>query len=308
MKTVAILGSIADEHSQYVAQAVTDVGGQAWIVETSRVPEHSTLSWHDGEVWSDGRPLHECRCFYLKAIHLSLPTHDPQAFSHRNFEIWHEQYAAERERHSFLASIFRCLHAEERCFVNPIETFDLHFLKLFQLSLLRSQQIPVPASLATSDPNAVMAFVEQYPSVIYKPLSGGALVRRFSVRDQTPERLQLLRNAPVLFQEEVKGEEFRAYVLDGEPVAAVQIPTEGVVDAREALEHARPATLPTEAWELAIRTAQTLGVIFGAVDMRLSTDGRWVILECNPTPAITYFDTHDKLIVSRLAAYLLEHA
>lgn len=83
-------------------------------------------------------------------------------------------------------------------------------------------------------------------------------------------------HCPVLFQEEILGEEFRAYVLDGEPVGAFSLPTEGLVDAREAVDQARPAVIPEEAWTLCVRAASVLGLSWTAVDMRRQADGRFV--------------------------------
>jgi glutathione synthase/RimK-type ligase-like ATP-grasp enzyme len=309
VKTVAVIGSSNDEHTRYVAEAIQRRRARVILIETARVPESATLSWEQGQVRYQGESLEDVRSFYLKRVQLSLPVPEASELPERNFSTFQEQYVAERERQSLLLSVLRALRRQGRTFVNPVEAMELHYLKLHQLALLMRNKVPVPISLGTSDPEAVRAFVQKHGSVIYKPLAGGALVRRISEADLTPERLELLGNCPVLFQEEVKGDEFRAYVLDGEPVAAFRIPTDGVVDARQNLERVRPAQLPEEAWRICLRGARALGLLFTAVDLRRDEDGRFVALEFNPTPAISFFDDPRRgKVISRLAEYLVAKA
>ncbi|RYZ37875.1 MAG: hypothetical protein EOO71_26270 [Myxococcaceae bacterium] len=140
-------------------------------------------------------------------------------------------------------------------------------------------------------------------------LHGGALVQKIGEADLTEERMALLANCPVLFQQQIQGDEFRAYVLDGEPVAAFRIPTEGVVDARQNLDKVKPGRLPKEAWELCIRGAKALGMVFTAVDLRRTPEGAFVALEFNPTPAISFFDDpRDGKVITRLSSYLVAKA
>lgn len=308
-KTVAVIGTGEDEHTRYVAAAVERRRARVVLIDTAQVPESASLSWERGSVRYRGERLDEIRSFYLKRVQLSLPLPDPSGLPERNFSTWQEQYIAERERQSFLMSVLRSLRRPGCSFVNPVETIELHYLKLHQLSLLQRHKVPVPISLGSCDPEAVRAFVAQHGSVIYKPLGGGAMVQRVSEADLSPERLQLLLNCPVLFQAEVKGDEFRAYVLDGEPVAAFQIPTDGVVDARQNLARVRPARIPEEAWRICVRGARALGLVFTAVDLRRDADGRFVALEFNPTPAISFFeDPRRGKVISRLAEYLVAKA
>ena len=309
MKTVVVIGSRNDEHTRYVAEAVERRRARALLVETANVPEFATLTWERGSVRYQGERLEDLRSFYVKRLQLSLPVPDPSGLTERNFGTWQEQLIAERERQSFLLSVLRSLRQPGRAFVNPLESIELHYLKLYQLALLQKHKVAVPPSLATSDPLAVRDFVHKHGSVIYKPLGGGALVRRVGEEDLTDERLQLLSNCPVLFQAEIRGDEFRAYVLDGEPVAAFRLPTEGVVDARQNIERVKPAKLPEEAWKLCIRGARALGMVFTAVDLRRDEEGRFVALEFNPTPAISFFeDPRRGKVISALAGYLVAKA
>ncbi|RKH89760.1 hypothetical protein D7Y21_09180 [Corallococcus sp. AB045] len=308
-KKVVVIGSRSDDATRFVAEAVERRRARAIVLETDRVPDSAALSWEDGEVHWDGECLSDLRSFYLKLVRLSLPVPEAEALSERNFPRWQEQYLAERERQSFLHSVLRSLHRRGGSFVNPLEAVELHYLKLQQLALLRRHRIPVPSTLATASPDAVREFVARHRAVIYKPLSGGALVRKVEEADLTEARLQLLANCPVLFQEQIQGDEFRAYVLDGEPVSAFHIPTDGVVDARQNLHRVKPARLPKEAWAVCLKGAKALGMVFTAVDLRRTSDGAFVALEFNPTPAISFFDDpRDGKVITRLASYLVSKA
>lgn len=309
MKQVAIIGTRGDDATRYVAAAVERRGATPLLMETEAIPDALSLTWDEGRVQLGPSPLSDVRAFYVKTLRLSLPLPEPAALAERNFERWQEQYLAERERQSLLYGVLHSLSLDASTFINPVQAIAAHGLKLQQLDRLRRSGLPVPATLASSSPDAVRDFASRHPSVIYKPLAGGAVVRRLEAADLEDERLGLLGNCPVLFQAEIPGEEFRVYVLDGEPVAAFQIPTEGVVDARANLAQVRPAELPPDAWELCVKAAGTLEMVFTAIDMRRTPEGGWVLFECNPTPAISFFDDpHEGVVVSRLADHLVSHA
>ncbi|MBI4821389.1 MAG: hypothetical protein HY791_34335 [Deltaproteobacteria bacterium] len=308
MKRVGIVGASTDVHTAYLAAGISRIGAEPVVVHTDLVPRHHRLTIDDHEVRYEGVSLSELRVLFLRRIQQTLPIFDPDSMSLSGLPTWPERYVAERERQSLLASAFQVLE-RERLVVNSTSAINLHFLKMDQLRILAQRGVRVPRSLATSDPDEVVSFVEREGEVIYKPLAGGALVRSLRPVDLTPSKLATLRHAPSLFQERIPGDEHRAYVLDGEPLAAFEIPCEGVVDAREALDRARPAELSERSWDECVRASRALGMIFGAIDLRHSADGAPVVLEVNPTPAISFYDDPETgAVISRLAAYLVAHA
>lgn len=308
-KTVGVIGSSDDVHAGHVIEAIRARGAEALLVETDQFPESRRLTYVDGAVHYEGRCLDELKVFYVKKIHHALPATDIEELRRRNFPTWEEQYVAARERQSFLTAVLRSMQVPGRLFVNRLESFDVHFLKLHQTSILARAGVPVPPTLATNDPAALRAFAARHTSVIYKPLGGGAMVRRLTVEDLEDARAELLGNCPALFQAEVLGEEFRAYVLDGEPVAAFHLPTEGVVDARESIDRVTPAEIPDDAWTMCIHAAKVLGLHFAAADFRRTAEGGWCVFELNPTPAISFFDDpKGGKVIARLADHLVAHA
>jgi glutathione synthase/RimK-type ligase-like ATP-grasp enzyme len=67
--------------------------------------------------------------------------------------------------------------------------------------------------------------------------------------------------------------------------------------------------LPAELAERSVALAQSLGLEFAGVDLRMPPDGEPVCLEVNPSPAFSYYEMAAGLpIAAALARYLVEAA
>ena len=306
---MVVVSSAADQHARHVVNAIERAGAEVCYLDPAMVPERLPLSWTEERITLGERSLEEIRSVYIKSVRYSLPVVDPRDAAERAFCRWQDKLIAERERHAFLGAILRNFRVHGATVVNPLETFDLHFMKPYQLAVLFRAGFPVPKSVATCDPEAVQTFAAKFDEVIYKPIGGGAHVRLLTESDLTPERLGLLCKAPVLFQERIPGREFRAYVLDGEPVQAFEVPTAEHVDVRANLRHTQPASLPENVWEACVRAADHLGLVFSGIDLRIRPDESFAILELNPTPAISFYDDPvEGVVITRLADFLVRHA
>jgi glutathione synthase/RimK-type ligase-like ATP-grasp enzyme len=166
-----------------------------------------------------------------------------------------------------------------------------HFRKCEQLDALRSAGVPVPATLATNDPHAVVEFAREMGAVVYKPLAGGGRCRRLTDADLSAERLGRLAAAPVLFQAEVPGTNIRVYVVGGVVAAAYEIVSDEL-DYRGAEADVRPVLLgPVEA-DACRRAAAACGMSFTGLDLRRRPDGSFAVLECNPSPMFAGIQRH----------------
>jgi glutathione synthase/RimK-type ligase-like ATP-grasp enzyme len=305
-KTVAVVGS--DINADYVADAVEALNARALRIDPRRAQGAPSLTWEGRSARYGDEPLGGIRCVYVKSIALGLPYFNPYERDLGRGDSWPERYVSEREQHALTTAILRSLAVQGAHFVNPVEQHDLHHLKLHQLELLARVGIEVPESLATADPEALRAFAARYKGVIYKPLAGGTLVRKLSKDDLKPARLKLLASAPVLFQEQIAGDELRVYVLDSEVVAAFVAPTQGLVDVREKLERFKPARMTREEQDICVKAAKTTGLVFSGLDVRRSKRGL-VVLECNPTPAIAFHDDpRTGRVITALASHLVARA
>lgn len=182
-----------------------------------------------------------------------------------------------------------------------------HDLKPFQVSQFAAEDVPVPATLVTSDPERARAFVDRHGEVVYKPVTGGAAPSRLTAAELTDAKLDRLANAPVQFQEYVPGEDVRVYFLDDEVIAASEYVTDAwshktvegdPADAERV--HLRPAV--REAVE---RAATRSPLQFGAADVRL-TDDSFALLELNPGPRFAFHDRDAKTdVAGRIADALV---
>lgn len=309
MKTVAVIAAGADETAVGAQRALERLGARVVFVDTAAVPERAALSLEDGRVTFDGAPLSDVRAAYVKSVHLAVPVYDVESLGARRPTSWPARWVAERERHALLTSALRTLEADGVHLVNPSSRFELHLLKPLQTELLARARVPVPESLATCDADAVRAFAARHGDVVYKPLGGGALVRRLEAKDLAPSRLARLTTAPVLFQRRIVGDEWRVYVLDGEVVGAFRVPAKAVVDARDALAKASRAKPPRSVASAAVRAAKALGLVFTGVDVKVDEHGAPYVLECNPTASVSFYEAPaTSRILRALAAHLVRHA
>lgn len=274
------------------------------------------MSVHDGVPTVTGVDISSVACWYVRSLPLPLPfqplgpelVDQPGATVEDLVVRADRAYAAGRERRSFLFSFLLSLERRGTVFVNPPARFSQHFLKLDQLERLRTAQIPVPRSLATNDPEAVIQFARAIPGgIVYKPLAGGGACRRVTEDDLRPERLRLLATAPVLFQEEIPGRNLRAYVVADTLVASYEIVSEEL-DYRGAETSVVVTPLTAEEADASTRAARACDLPFTGIDIRRRPDGTFAVLECNPSPMFSGIEriTADTSVSRALSDLLID--
>jgi hypothetical protein len=172
--------------------------------------------------------------------------------------------------------------------------------KLRQLRLAGALGFDVPATLVTDEPSEALAFWRaQRGRCITKPVS--TLSMRLSGLSRTFARftepitlrdiaaLQSVRLGPTLLQAYVdKRVELRVTVV-GERVFAAEIHSQAAAhtrhDWRKYDRGSAPyhvTVLPSEIAARCVAMTRALGLRFGAIDLVLAPDGRYVFLEINP--------------------------
>lgn len=277
--TSGIIGPATDPQVGCVAAALRRRGVEPVLLDLGRFPHGLRLSVRDGAAAGDGLEPGHVGAWYVRSLPLPLPFRVRGADDHaRRFEL-----AAGRERRSFLAGFLAAVAAAGAALVNPPDRMAQHFRKLEQLAALRAAGVPVPATLASNDPQAVREFARAVGAVVYKPLAGGARCRRLSPADLAADRLRLLARAPVLFQAEVPGANIRVYVVGGAVVAAYEIVSDAL-DYRGAETDVRAVPLATAEADACLRAAAACEMPFTGIDLRRRPDGGFAVLECNPSP------------------------
>lgn len=282
--TTGIVGPTDDPQVAAVADELRRRGHEPLVLDLSRFPGDLALSVRDGVASARHLDLPSVGSWYVRSLPLPLPFRVPQPAGPGGERTARIRYAAGRERRSFLAGFVSALQAGGARFVNPPAAMAQHFRKVEQLDALRTAGVPIPATLATSDPDAVRDFAREAGGpLVYKPLAGGGRCRALTVADLEPDRLHLLTRSPVLFQAEIPGTDIRVYVVDGRIAAAYEIVSEQL-DYRGAESAVLPTTLGAAERAACLRAAGACDMAFTGIDLRRRPDGGFAVLECNPSP------------------------
>jgi len=125
--------------------------------------------------------------------------------------------------------------------------------KPYQARLMTNAGLAVPDLLVTTDPQKARAFVAEHRKVVYKSISGvRSIVSMLDAeRPSDMARLEAVAHGPVQLQRWVAGRDVRVHLVS--------------------------------------LTAQ-LGLLVSGIDLLLTPDGRWFILEVNPSPGFTFYE------------------
>jgi hypothetical protein len=164
--------------------------------------------------------------------------------------------------------------------------------KVHQLRVAQETGLEIPRTLVTNDPDEARAFAAAHErsGVAYKTFLPGFHDWRETrvLRSEELADLETVRYAPVIFQEYVPLRlDLRLTVVGAEIFAAAihSAETAYQADYRMNLDSARvePFELPEDVRTGIERLLARLGLVYGAIDMRLTPDGRFVFLEINPS-------------------------
>jgi glutathione synthase/RimK-type ligase-like ATP-grasp enzyme len=194
--------------------------------------------------------------------------------------------------------------------------------KQLQLQIARSLGLETPHTLITNNPQAVLEFVRECESgMVTKTLSTFAIGDRgheqvvFTnpVKPEDLENLEGLRFCPMCFQENIpKALELRTTIV-GQHVFTGAIDSQSLPKAsydwrRQALtliDAWQPYDLPQEIIAKLLKLMAYFQLNYGAFDIILTPDGRYVFLEINPVGEFYWLEKHVGLPISQAIASLL---
>lgn len=172
--------------------------------------------------------------------------------------------------------------------------------KQLQLQLAASLGLEVPPSLITNDPDAFLEFYREHegrlinkqPSVTFaaSQRTGGELMRYTQpVTTRDVGYARRVRHSPMLFQAQVaKKFELRITVV-GQEVLAAEIHSQSTRRTQLDWRHYdightphRVHDLPDPVRQACLELVARLGLRYGAIDMIVTPDDRYVFLEINP--------------------------
>jgi len=305
-RKIGLIGEEGEEHCDRMRDVFRRLKVKAFILDLFKFPEAIEISSWDGIVKFNGKILNNFCAFYVRTVPIGISVIGPRKSLPKR--IWQADYLIERERHSFLCSFINSLSLRGKLIVNPVSSFDLHFLKLYQIELLSLNGIPMPVTLVTNSPKEVMAFKKKHGEIVYKPVAGGASCKLMVKEDFSQERMKELKNAPVLFQKYIEGDNIRAYAVGKKVVASAIIHTKAV-DYRGAEERLEQVILPKEIQRLCVKAKNLCGMHFSGIDLKRQKNGKYVFIECNPSPMFVGFeDRTGSKISEALAKYILQNS
>ena len=313
--TVVIIGDIeAYKEHQLVQRAVEERGTETITVDVTDWPgdapvEHAVGS---GEcVFGEPIPFDDVTGVFsmVQTVFSPLDTH---------YEWFDEKseraaFTQRREWKQLFWSVMATFEEHGAKTPTPPRDHYWTFHRPLMLERYDDEGVPVPESTFTNDPDRVEAFVESHSKAVVQPVNGGRGLELIRPSDLTSERLEKLASAPIKLQEYVPGDDTRAFVVDGEFAGMVRYDYEG-----EAFSFQQPSvdysdiesvalSPDPDLRETVVRAGELVPSDYAAVDVRLTDDGEFTVLESN-TPG--RFAAHDLAgttdVADRLAAYLVE--
>ena len=303
----------ADEHAAVVLRRLAEMGADAWLLDLSTFPRDARLAIaHDRQgrrtarfVAADGREVDFANVnvvWWRRPQDLSL---DPAIVrpSHRIFGY--------NESHEALAGLWQSLDA---FWVNHPTRTEVGARKVLQLQVAAELGLDVPETLITNDPAEARRFIDSRPpgTTICKAFSATEAMWRETrlVSDAERAVLDNVTFAPVIFQGYVDGGADIRVTVVGDAVFAAAIhaaDSSYPVDFRMDMASARVEAhaLPADLTATLLRLTERLGLVYGAIDLRRTTDGRYVFLEINPAGQWLFVEQRTGQPISAAVAELL---
>jgi len=287
---ILVVSSPDDVHAKAVMEALDSMGARAVLLDLSLFPQSMRLAMHysneQGGCSSLALPGHgefrvrECRVVWWRR---------PQLFV-INPEIGdpvNREFAYSESSHAFAG-----LWQTHRAFwVNHPVRHEVASRKGYQLQVAHEVGLEIPETVITNDPSEAREFINRcgWEQVIYKPFAATSRVWR-ETRRLWPEELDLLesvRFSPVLFQEYIPAQfDLRVTAVGSDLFSAAIHSQESAypVDCRMDLARTRitPYALPQKVEQAIHVLMERLEIVYGAIDLRLTPEGRHVFLEVNP--------------------------
>jgi len=285
---IGIVSHTADLHAQSVRQHLDTLGAEHLLLDTAGLPTQVALTANQepGSPWR-AEWAHPGGVLDLSDLRV-MWWRRPQAF-HLHDEIIDPQDRgfAHGECAAAIAGLWSCLSAE---WINDPDRDEAGSRKMWQLQLASQLGLRVPRTCMTNDPERAQEFVAAEPGgAIFKPFSATPRTWRETrpVRECDLELMDLVRYAPVIFQELIPGGIDLRVTIVGNRIFPAEIrAVESGYEFDFRLDSAHAPifvhALPRDVEDRLLHLMRRLGLWYGAIDLRLAPNGEYVFLEINP--------------------------
>jgi glutathione synthase/RimK-type ligase-like ATP-grasp enzyme len=303
---ILIIAPHNDIHARSVADNAESSGAKSVILDSSEFGGGALLAHSVGRgesaeiITSAGRriALDEVSSIWMRRV--SWPRSDPEVRDpgDRDFIL--------REWDAAIDGLFASAETE---LVSPMWA-QKAAVKPLQLTLARRSGLRVPDTLISNDRGAVERFLQNHRGrIVHKVLTApqDSFAETRAWREDDRDALPDLAYAPTIFQEHIDAAyDVRATVI-GSDIFAMRIAVApGTIDSRlDADAECESMALPSDVGDRIRRLMKDLNLVFGAIDLRVSTEGEFVFLEINPQGQFLFVEIRTGLPLSAaLARYL----
>ena len=310
---ILIVSYPGEDHTEKVMQCLEQKGREVLMMDMSDFPANKgmSLSWAS----SNKKPI-----FFIDNLKLSVDLNKINALWWRRllpFTIDHELKSqsnrafAESETSQAIYGMLDSLNCN---WINPRAADEAAHHKPLQWSTAKKIGLKLPQTLVTNKPDDARNFINAHGigRVVFKAFLASTDAWRETrlVLQEDVERLELVRFAPVIFQEYIEGVDLRITII-GDQVFSAEIDAQKTsypVDMRMVIGETeiQVVKLPKKI-EQGLRQLQlSLGLKYGAIDMRRTPNGEYYFLEVNPAGQWLFVERGTGLPISQaMADYLI---
>lgn len=300
-----------EEHTQEVIRRLDDAGREVALMDLSDFPTRAGMSLR----WQTGEPA----CSLVQTATGTIDLERVRAAWWRrvcpfqidpNVAIPSQRAFAESETSHAVHGMLDTLNCH---WVNPRAADDAAHRKPYQWAVAQSVGLTLPRTLVTNRPEEAREFIAEVGvgKTVFKAFLATLEAWRETrlVEPEDLERLDLVRHAPVIFQEYIEGVDLRITVV-GDQLFAGEIDARNTsypVDMRMVIGEAgvRAVELPADVKAKLLRLQQKLGLYYGAIDMRRTPSGEYVFFEVNPAGQWLFVEERTGQPISQAIADLL---
>lgn len=314
--TVIVITQPGDDTTGPVSDELEQLGVSLVTFDTSAFPmECSLTARHGPGEWEILIDLGD-RALDLGEVR-SIWVRRPTPFLFPEGMTAHEREFADREAQLGIGGLLRSFGG---AWVNHPEASTRADFKPLQLSAAANCGFDTPRTLITNDPAACESFFDSCPSgIIYKTFGGGYLqssdgtpwcLYTSEVSSEDLLQAEHVRHTTCLFQEAVESKGDIRVTVIGDEVFAVEICCESVPPKLRDWRADPDAAyfvheLPDSVAGMAKALLASFGLSFGALDLALMPDGRYVFFELNPGGEWLWLEQETALPMAAAMAKLL---
>jgi MvdD family ATP-grasp ribosomal peptide maturase len=322
MTVLIITHSQDNESIPLVIQAIEAQGNKAFRFDTDRFPTEMQLDVYYGEtervtlnVDDQILDLNEVSAVWYRRIAIGSKIPDSMDKQLRQASLKESRVTIE----GMIASI-KGFH------LDPLPNIRRAENKQLQLQIAREVGLDTPRTLTTNNPVAVKKFAQEcQQGIITKMLSSFAIydeqgqekvVFTNPISSEDLNNLDGLRFCPMTFQEIIpKALELRTIIV-GKCVLTAAVDSQALDKARYdwrkqgiALLNAWESyTLPKDVEDKLLKLMAEFRLNYGAIDIILTPDGRYVFLEVNPVGEFFWLERCPGLPISQAIAEVLSNS